>query len=192
MLVEGVQKGRPAEPADELRTLAAMRGEPFQYLEGLPDDEAEPASGKHVPHGRARIYLLAAGPMETQSRDTFCPALEDVSELIEEVGQVRVVTELVLGKGTGLLGMKGRAKHVSDDHRRQVGGELQAQDTVMRQAVEPELKLDGAVPTHRLERTEPTTVWTPPPPVRPPPKRDALLTFVLLVLNAPLDFWEDW
>ena len=130
--------------------------------------------------------------METQSRDTFCPALEDVSELIEEVGQVRVVAELDLCKGTGLLGMNGAQEHLSDGQRRQVGGELQAQDIVVRQTVEPELKLDGAVPGHRTERTEPTTVWPPPPPVMPPPKRDALLTFVLLVLNAPLDFWEDW
>ena len=108
VLVDGVEKGRSAEPADELRTLPAIRGEPVQDLEGLSDDEAEPASGKHVLHRRAGVYLLSARPMETQSRDTFHPALEEVSELIEEVRQVRVVAELDRGKGTGLLGMKGR------------------------------------------------------------------------------------
>ena len=158
VLVDGVEKGRSAEPADELRTLAAVRGEPVKDLEGLSDDEAEPASGKHVLHGRAGVYLVAPGPMETQCRDTFCPALEEVSELLEEVGQVRVVAELGLRKAISLMAAKDLYEKVPDDQRRPVGGELQAQDTVMRETVKPDLKLDGIVPTHRPERTGPMTV----------------------------------
>ena len=158
VLVDGVQKGRPAQPADELRTLAAVRGEPVKDLEGLSDDEAEPASGKHVLHGRARVYLLAAGPMETQCRDTFYPALEEVSELPEEVGQVRVVAELGLRKIMSLMAAKDLYEKVPDGESTQGGRDLQRQGIVGRETVKPDLKLDGIVPTHRPERTGPMTV----------------------------------
>jgi hypothetical protein len=96
--------------------------------------------------------------METHCRGTFCPALEEVSELPEEVGQVRVVAELGLRKIMSLMAAKDLYEKVPDGESTQGGRDLQRQGIVGRETVEPDLKLDGIVPTHRPERTGPMTV----------------------------------